>query len=360
MDTMIARSLTPLVLLLLALGVAAAACGDDDGGGAVDGARVTVTTAADTNERDGEVSLREAILVVTGQLVSANMDEGERDNLRGVPGLNSDDLIEFDLGDETTITLEEPLPPLIGGGDTLDATGADVTIDGGAADYLCLDLSSSGIVIYGLTLTGCRTAIDVGQAVTETQIGGPGEGEGNVIINNTVGIKLAGRNNVVQGNHIGVEPGATEASPNEFEGIWLTPQARDNRIGGPGEGEGNVISGNSLFGIAIDGAEGTVVQGNYIGLDTTGRIGVRNMIGIKLHSGAFANLIGGADSGDRNVISGNGSGIQLTGEDTTSNTIQGNLFSTSVGEGEGIPNDEDIYYDAGVGENEVIDNDLGA
>jgi hypothetical protein len=351
-----------ICLFVLSLGLLAllVACGDDDDGGDDDGgAEVRVTTAEDNDGRDGEISLREALALVSGNLKLDDLDEDEQAKVDGEPSASSADTVLFDLEGEAVIELSEALPALHGGGDTIDASGQDVTIDGTASEFVCLDLASSNNKVYGLRFLGCRTAVRVPQGVSGNVIGGPGAGQGNVFLDGGVGIEIAGRGNVVQGNHIGVEPNSAEPRGTEFEGIWLASQARDNRIGGPGEGEGNVVSGNLLYGISIDGARGTVVQGNFIGLDTTGRIGVRNDGAIIIQNGAFDNLIGGGAEGERNVIAANRYGVLLTGAETTGNTVQGNLFGTSVGQGEGIPNDEDIYEDAGVGENEYIDNILG-
>ncbi|MEX1193652.1 MAG: hypothetical protein WD904_10005 [Dehalococcoidia bacterium] len=355
---MIARRLPALILALTA-GLALAACGDDDDGGGVTGARVEVTTVADTAERDGEISLREALEILGGGLAVADLDEGEQARVDGQPGPTSADTITFALADETVIALTEALPALRAGDETIDATGEEVTIDGSALDFVCLELASSDNRLYGLRFSGCRTAVLISAGVVGNIIGGPLEGQGNVLLDGAVGIEINGRQNIVQGNHIGVEPNSSEPRPYEFEAIWLTPQARDNIIGGPGAGEGNVLSGNGLYAISIDGARNNVVQGNFIGLDTTGRIGVPNNAGVNLQAGAFGNLIGGPNEGERNVISGNRQGVLLTGATTTGNTIQGNIFGTSVGQGEDIPNDTDIYEDAGVGENQKIDNDVG-
>jgi hypothetical protein len=350
-----------ICLFVLSLGLLAfvVACGDDDDGGDDDGgAEVRVTTAEDNDGRDGEISLREALSLIGGNLKVGDLEEAEAEKVDGEPGAASADTVLFDFEEAAVIELSEALPALHGVGDTIDASGKGVTIDGSAAAFICLDLASSENAVYGLRFVGCRTAVRVPVGVSGNVIGGPGAGQGNVFLDGGVGIEIAGRGTVVQGNHIGVEPNSAEPRGTEFEGIWLASQARDNRIGGPGEGEGNIVSGNLLYGISIDGARGTVVQGNYIGLDTTGRVGVRNDGGVVIQNGAFGNLVGGGAEGESNVISANRFGVLLTGPETTGNTVQGNLFGTSVGQGEGIPNAEDIYEDAGVGDNEFIDNIL--
>src|SRR4029079_1445119 len=89
-------------------------------------------------------------------------------------------------------------------------------------------------------------------------------------------------------------------------------------VGGPGLAR-NVISGNGT-GIQIrTGAAGTKVPGNYIGLNAAGASPVFNSLGININSNAGVNTIGGIAAGEGNVISGNnGGGILIqTGSRTT-------------------------------------------
>ena len=110
---------------------------------------------------------------------------------------------------------------------------------------------------------------------------------------------------------------------------------------------GNVISGNASAGIQIfndatvfDGqpifsppgvATGNAIQGNLIGLDAdgTGRLG--NAQGIFIND-ASGNLVGGDAPGAGNVVAGNGSiGIQILGDNATSNAVLGNTIGTNRG-----------------------------
>jgi hypothetical protein len=342
-------------IIILALVAAGPACGDGDDDNGPESASLVVNTADDVSERDSDLSLREAIELATGVLLSPDLTDEELAQVDGDPGNESADTITFDLQEGAVIELGEALPSLTRGNDVIDGEGA-VTIDGSVARFDCLSLASDGNAVYGLRITGCHTALHLTNAAFQNIVGGAGQNEGNVIIDGVVGIEINGRENIVRGNHIGVETASTEAHGNEFEGIWLTPAARDNIVGGAGQGEGNVISANPLFGISIDGARGTVVQGNYLGLDTAGRVAVGNHTALKLVGGAFDNLIGGNADGEANVISGNRIGLRVTDEDTTGNRIIGNIFGKSAGQGERIPNDEDIYEDEGAGANDYSDN----
>jgi len=161
--------------------------------------------------------------------------------------------------------------------------------------------------------------------------------EPNVIVNSAgAGILLAGtgvQNNIVANNKIGTDRAGTTAKPNA-SGILIGSGAKNNLIGGELEGEGNVISGNALNGISIGtNAEANKVTGNLIGTDVSGNFVLKNgMEGIKLISGAKLNIIGGP-AAQRNIISGNGGGIDpargfqvLIEATATQNEIYGNYI----------------------------------
>ena len=74
-----------------------------------------------------------------------------------------------------------------------------------------------------------------------------------------------------------------------------------------------------------------MVQGNFIGVDVTGTHALGNATnGISIAS-ASSNTVGGATSGARNVISGNGNyGIEMFNATATANSIQGNYIGRTV------------------------------
>ena len=112
--------------------------------------------------------------------------------------------------------------------------------------------------------------------------------------------------------------------------------AANNTIGGASPGAGNLVSGNAVHAVTVVGGTGNVVQGNLIGTDITGTAQLGNVgIGLDIVS-AFNTTIGGTGAA-RNVISGNGTGIQIrTG--ATGNVVQGNLIGTDVTGNVIIPN----------------------
>jgi len=140
------------------------------------------------------------------------------------------------------------------------------------------------------------------------------------------GIVLSGVSNVIQGNFIGTDTTGTTARGNGSYGIWV--ESSGNRIGGSKGSQGNVISGNNDNGIYI-GTSSNVVQGNYIGISATGANALGNRYSGVVINGGSGNLIGGGTAGARNCISGNGiSGVFLNGEDAVQNMIQGNYIGT--------------------------------
>ncbi|MBI2339289.1 MAG: tandem-95 repeat protein [Deltaproteobacteria bacterium] len=183
------------------------------------------------------------------------------------------------------------------------------------------------------------------------RIGTNGDGtadsaEANVISGNSTGVYVdtGGTNAVVAGNLIGLNAAGTSAVANDTAGIAVIASANNNsRIGTNADGtadsaERNIISGNGI-GIGIEnGATGVVVAGNYIGVDVNGNTAVANTQGIVLgkwdgSTAGSSNRIGTNgdgtnDTAERNVISGNTTGIEIT--NGSSNTIAGNYVGVGA------------------------------
>ncbi len=143
--------------------------------------------------------------------------------------------------------------------------------------------------------------------------------------------------NLITGNYIGTDVTGTMAMPNGH-GIILQYGSKLNVIGGSNEADRNLISGNEIYGIFISnpGSDSNTVIGNYIGTDITGELALGNTYGnIFLKSFTSHNIIGGAASGEGNVISGAttsgnilaGNGITL--ENASYTKIFGNFIGTN-------------------------------
>ncbi len=170
--------------------------------------------------------------------------------------------------------------------------------------------------------------------VSSNLIGGLNLADRNVLSggNDTGVYILNGTGNLVQGNYIGINSPGSGALNNRNNGITLFTSGA-NTVGGSQPGAGNVISGNAGSGINLNGStsSGNLIQGNFVGVNPSGSVGIPNGgDGITLNS-APANLIGGTSPGEGNLISGNGkAGILLNGSGSRLNQIAGNLIGTDA------------------------------
>src|SRR5271157_772237 len=130
--------------------------------------------------------------------------------------------------------------------------------------------------------------------------------QGNLISGNRfLGVEIAGSTalgNQVQGNKIGTDAGGTRAVPNGLDGIFIN-DAPKNTIGGTAAGAGNLISANGSVGIQLSGTltQGNVIEGNALGLDSTGRPTLPNPAGgIFVNTGPLTNQVGGTAPGQAN------------------------------------------------------------
>jgi hypothetical protein len=160
--------------------------------------------------------------------------------------------------------------------------------------------------------------------------------ERNIISGNDVrGVDIAdaGTNaNLVRNNYIGLNAAGTAAIPNP-NGVFVHNGASGTRIGGTAAADRNVISGNTGRGIevSINAPSGTLIQGNYIGLNAAGTAAVPNSTGIILLAGATGTRIGGTAAGAGNVVSGNtGHGVFVGDSTTVGTVIQGNRIGTNA------------------------------
>jgi titin len=147
---------------------------------------------------------------------------------------------------------------------------------------------------------------------------------------NIWGPEAEGRNTIA-GNYIGTDPTGKTDLGNTYYGIYLGLGAHHNIIGGQTAADRNIISGNDT-GIYLSnaGVDSNLIIGNYIGTDVTGTIAIENSRGIELSYGPCANIIGGSDPGERNIISGNNESAIYMHNDCRNNVIIGNYLGTDV------------------------------
>ena len=204
----------------------------------------------------------------------------------------------------------------------------------------------------GTNLAGSATVAGSGTGIyifstPGNVIGGSAIGAGNLISGNTAyGIYIEGNasiGTVIQGNYIGTNAAGAAAIPNG-KGIWLT-NAMGTVVGGASSGEGNVVSGNTIEGILVDGVNAipNTVQGNKIGTNAAGTAALANSVGLRISSGN--NTIGGSSAGTGNLISGNTQrGVSLDGGALAlGNVLRGNFIGTNAAGSSAIPNGDGIF-----------------
>jgi CSLREA domain-containing protein len=224
-------------------------------------------------------------------------------------------------------------------GVVLDGTTQPGAIAGGPV--LVLDGSLAGALVNGLELAA-----------------GPGTVRGLVV--NRFGndaLNLRGPGGfTVTGNYLGTDASGTMAAGNVAgSGVFVTNlTGAPTTIGGSTPALRNVISANGLDGVYVYNyfppvnTEQVRIQGNYIGTDVTGTVGLGTQTrGIVLEY-TGGHLIGGSGAGEGNLISGNaGPGIDMNGNWDTgvgggapddNNVIEGNWIGTNAAGTGAIPN----------------------
>jgi hypothetical protein len=225
------------------------------------------------------------------------------------------------------------------------AIGVGGTGDVIAGNFIGTDVTGTQIVgnlSFGIDLLGANEVLGGTTADARNIISGNGNGPSSLFPEEG-GVYVQGSGNSVVGNYIGTDATGTKALGNgnyDFGGnggfgVLLTYE-NNATIGGTVPGAGNLISGNQV-GIS-GGVASDRIQGNLIGTDVTGTSPLGNGTGILLGDGV---LVGGTAAADRNIISGNGTGIFASGAPNA--LIEGNYIGTDItgtkavaGEGDGI------------------------
>lgn len=235
-------------------------------------------------------------------------------------------------------------------------------------------LSDSNLIIgnyIGTDETGSSAAgnwigINVWNA-TDNVIGGYSNSDRNVISGNTnIGINVSngGDGTRILGNYIGLNAAGTAALGNTNSGINVD-SAADVVIGDGQTGARNVISGNGSSGIILGNATGATVLGNYIGTNAAGTADINGtgsnpgQSGITLISGTNSATIGGRQSGEGNVISGNNAyGILVQGSSVVDNTISGNYIGLAENGQTALGNSDGGVAFLGAGTGNSLDNNV--
>jgi hypothetical protein len=197
----------------------------------------------------------------------------------------------------------------------------------------------------GLGIRGNGIAVDG----NDNTIGGDEFGAGNLISGTRLGtgVQITGSGNQVLGNEIGTSYGGLAALSNSI-GIDLL--GNNNSIGGTASGAGNVISGDSLDGVLIEGgSDGNDVMQNSIGINAQNAALGNGSYGVEI--AGSKNKIGGDSAMAGNSIAYNktsGVLVSSTSEpDGAGNTVRDNsIFANgSTGSGPGITRDSNANPD---------------
>lgn len=138
-----------------------------------------------------------------------------------------------------------------------------------------------------------------------------------------------GRNNVVAGNLIGLNPTTMTGSSFQHYGVHIRALAKQNIIGGSTAADRNVISGNTYAAVRIEGnlTLTNTVQGNVVGPTPQGNTampGSPQFYGVSVANVAYDNRI------VENVISGNGvAGVVLT-DSSGGSVVSGNIVGPAA------------------------------
>jgi len=213
-------------------------------------------------------------------------------------------------------------------GGTEPGAGNVISGNNGIGVWIVYQAAAGNVVQGNLIGTDESGKIDLGNGwsgvyidnASYNVIGGLDSAAGNVISGNGgQGVSISRMDsvgNVVQGNFIGTNHTADTDLANGRQGVRIAHGATNNLIGGTEPGSGNVIVGNLSAGVEIEDGDttGNVVQGNFIGTDAEGTVGLGNGAEGVLINGAPENVIGGTDPEAGNVISANAAdGISIEG-----------------------------------------------
>jgi titin len=220
-------------------------------------------------------------------------------------------------------------------GNGVRITGSGTTGNVVEGDYIGTNASGE----YGL-VGNAAYGVSIDTGASSNTIGSTTYGAREVIsANGASGVMISGSgtsSNVVEGNYIGLDVTGEYNVGNGVDGVDIVGGATNNLVGGPSSSARNVISANALLGVWITGSgtSSNEVQGNYIGTDATSAVGLGNGLGgVQIDGGASANVIGGANANDFNMIEYNaGYGVGV-GTGSFGNVIEFDIINLNGGDG---------------------------
>ena len=296
-------------------------------------------------------------------LVQGNFIGTDVDAVARVPNVDEGVIIEEAPNNTIGGTVEGARNIISGNGSSgVFIAGPNATANRIQGNFIGTDVTGS------LRLFNGGSGVELFRAM-DTLIGGLSVEARNVISGNLgSGIFLGAKRTIVQGNFIGTDRAGMQELGNLSGGVSICcgrsdSEVTENLIGGTTVEARNIISGNGGAGVGISGVLPRVfrntVQGNFIGTDVTGTAAIANRAGVGITE-SDDNIIGGAESGAGNLISGNqgtagvqGNGIFITGF-AARNLIQGNFIGTDLTGSRPLGNSK-----SGVLIDEGFDNTIG-
>lgn len=231
-----------------------------------------------------------------------------------------------------------------------------LTTDGNIIQGNLIGTSANGLNAIGNLFNGINLSSDPGIQVTNTTIGGPNPGEGNVISGNgQSGIRLhATETNAtgIFGNLIGLARNGDTDLGNGSNGV--TVDAASNTSVGDSN-HGNVIAGNGLYGVSALNAANLTIEGNFVGNTGSSNLARKNDAGGILVQGAGSTnfLIGGLVG---NRVSGNGGFAGIALQDTPAGTVIHNWVGLNFDGSGAMPNNNNGIDADNVGATRFLEN----
>ncbi len=236
-----------------------------------------------------------------------------------------------------------------------------IQISGSSAQNCVIAGNYVGVNETASDTAGCDIGVEIMNLAGHATIGGLNPEDRNIISGNEhIGLRLLSSSyNTVINNYIGTDRTGTYALRN-YDGLSLEAVTQYNQIGGPTAAERNVISGNVAYGLPLIGydTQHNIIQGNYIGTNAAGTDSIPNTYGILFDDGSHFNTVGGLGAGEGNVLSGNsGYGLFLYNNGTTENWCYGNFIGTDYTGTAAVPNGNGVVID-GIATRHILDKNV--
>lgn len=274
------------------------------------------------------------------------------------------------------VNINNSASPVIGGTSTADRN----IISSNTSSGLVLSNGCHNAIIQGnyvgVDITGLlnRGNSDMGVYIELSNsaiVGGETALERNIIAGNgSVGGEneltfFTSNNNTIKGNFLGVGADGTTAIPGSDTGLSMNISS-GNTIGGSNFMARNVMSGNANFGMWLNNVDNSLIEGNYVGLDSTGVGSEGNTNdGISIQGGSDGDTIRGNIIGhnsqrgiDMNAVNNTTIEDNIIGMDTTGITAAANgntgIYMETSSNNNIIQNNYTGFNTNGI---EVIDSD---